>query len=117
MENIEINFEDPNLYIVGGSIITAGSIFMYYICNYKCSNNTNSEIELTNSQDISQDFNNINVNNEIETQTDIESQQTSTSTQTEDVEFYNMMGSQFDKKMHKYMRKNNRNPIYEYDEE
>ena len=112
--NIEIDFQDPNLYVVGGSIIGVLTICLYYICNHRCSENIESEIELTSSQDTSQDFNTIN--NEIETQTDIEAQTNSQSTQTEDVEFYNILGSQFNRDVNKYMRKSNRHPIYEYEE-
>ena len=54
--NLEIDFHDPNLYVVGGSVIAVLTICMYYICNHKCSENTESEIELTSSQDNLQNF-------------------------------------------------------------
>ena len=109
--NIEIDFHDPNLYVVGGSVIAVIAICMYYICNHRCSDNTESEIELTSSQDNLQNFNNVINNTEI----DLESQQTTQSTQTEDIEFFNMLGSQFNKDINSYMKNNKRNIVYEYE--
>ena len=111
--NIEIDFQDPNLYVVGGSVIAVLTICMYYIYNHKCSENTELEIELTHSEENKQDFNNLNLESEI----DIEAQRTSQSTQTEDIEFYNIMGSQFNNNIDKYARKMRKNLVYEYDED
>ena len=105
----DIDFNDPSLYIIGGSLIVGMCLIGYHCYNCYNTNEQTSEIQLT-TQKTKQDFSDINDENEEKTTTDLEAQQRTTETQTEDVEFYNIMGSQIDK----YIQHKRRRNVYEY---